>query len=49
MVRYDDMIKIGVKRWRTKAMDIGERKKVCEEANVLQETYSHRKRMMREC
>jgi hypothetical protein len=37
----DDMIKMGVKRWRTKAMDSGERRKLCEAAKVLQELYSH--------
>jgi hypothetical protein len=31
--RLDDMIK----RWRTKAMDRGERRKICEAAKVLQE------------
>jgi hypothetical protein len=25
----DDMIKMGVKRWRTKAMDRGELRKIC--------------------
>jgi hypothetical protein len=33
----DDMIKKGVKRWRTKAMDRGEWRKICEAAKVLQE------------
>jgi hypothetical protein len=33
----DDMIKMGVKRWRTKAMDRGEWRKICEAAKVLQE------------
>jgi hypothetical protein len=37
----DDMIKMGVKRWRTKAMDRGEWRKICEAAKVLQELYSH--------
>jgi hypothetical protein len=32
----DNMIKMGVKRW-TKAMDIGECRKICEAAKVLQE------------
>jgi hypothetical protein len=31
------MIKMGVKRWRTKAMDREERKGICEAAKVLQE------------
>jgi hypothetical protein len=31
------MIKIGMKRWRTKAMDTGEWRKICEVAKVLQE------------
>jgi hypothetical protein len=33
----DDMIKMGVKRWRTKVMDRGEWRKLCEAAKVLQE------------
>jgi hypothetical protein len=33
----DDMIKMGVKRWRTKEMDGGEWRKMCEAAKVLQE------------
>jgi hypothetical protein len=33
----DDMIKMGVKRWRKKAMDSGEWRKICEAARVLQE------------
>jgi hypothetical protein len=33
----DDMIKMVVKRWRTKAMDRGEWRKICEAAKVLQE------------
>jgi hypothetical protein len=33
----DDMIKMGVKRWRIKAMGRGERRKICEAAKVLQE------------
>jgi hypothetical protein len=33
----DGMIKMGVKRWRTKAMDKGEWRKICEAAKVLQE------------
>jgi hypothetical protein len=37
----DDMIKMGVKRWRTKAMNRGEWRKICEVAKVLQELYSH--------
>jgi hypothetical protein len=37
----DDMIKMGVKRWRTKAMDRGEWGKICEAAKVLQELQSH--------
>jgi hypothetical protein len=32
-----DMIKMGVKRWRTKAMDRGEWRKMCEAAKVLPE------------
>jgi hypothetical protein len=32
---------MGVKRWRTKAMDRGEWRKLCEAAKVLQELYSH--------
>jgi hypothetical protein len=31
------MIKMGVKRWRTKASDRGEWEKICEAAKVLQE------------
>jgi hypothetical protein len=31
------MIKMGVKRWRTKEMDRGEWRKICEAAKVLQE------------
>jgi hypothetical protein len=31
------MIKMGVKRWRTKAMDRGEWRKIREAAKVLQE------------
>jgi hypothetical protein len=37
----DDMIKMGVKRWRTKAMDRGEWRKIYAAAKVLQELYSH--------
>jgi hypothetical protein len=37
----DDMIKMDVKRWRTKAMDRGEWRKICEAAKVLQELQSH--------
>jgi hypothetical protein len=33
----DDTIKMGVKRWRTKAMDRGEWRKICEAVKVLQE------------
>jgi hypothetical protein len=33
----DDMIKISVKRWRTKAMDRGEWRKICGAAKVLRE------------
>jgi hypothetical protein len=33
----DDMINMGVKTWRTKAMDRGEWRKICEAAKVLQE------------
>jgi hypothetical protein len=33
----DDMIKMGVKRLRTKAMDRGKWRKICETAKVLQE------------
>jgi hypothetical protein len=35
------MIKMGVKRWRTKAMDQGEWRKICEAAKVLQKLLSH--------
>jgi hypothetical protein len=35
------MIKMGVKRWRTKAMDRGKWKRICEEDKILQELYSH--------
>jgi hypothetical protein len=35
------MIKMGVKRWRTEAMDRGEWRKICEAAKVLQELWSH--------
>jgi hypothetical protein len=31
------MIKMGVRRWRTKAMDREEWRKICEAAKVLQE------------
>jgi hypothetical protein len=34
------MIKMCVKRWRTKAMDRGEWKRICEAAKVLQEPLS---------
>jgi hypothetical protein len=37
----DDMIKMGVKRWRTKAMGRGEWRKICEAAKDLRELYSH--------
>jgi hypothetical protein len=37
----DDRIKMGVKRWRTKAMGRGEWRKICEAVKVLQELYSH--------
>jgi hypothetical protein len=37
----DDMIKMDVKRWRTKATDRGEWRKICETAKVLQELCSH--------
>jgi hypothetical protein len=33
----DGMIKMGVKRWRTKAMGRGEWRKICEAAKALQE------------
>jgi hypothetical protein len=33
----DDIIKMSVERWRTKAMDRGEWRKICEVAKVLQE------------
>jgi hypothetical protein len=33
----DDMIKVGVKRWRTKAMDRGQLRKIREVTKVLQE------------
>jgi hypothetical protein len=37
----DDMIKMDVKRWRTKAMDRGEWRKICEAAKVLKKLQSH--------
>jgi hypothetical protein len=35
--RWLDMIKMAVKRWRTKATDKGEWRKICDTAKVLQE------------
>jgi hypothetical protein len=37
----DDMNKIGMKRWRAKAMDRGEWRKICEAAKDHQELQNH--------
>jgi hypothetical protein len=34
---HDDMLKMDVKRWRTKAIDRGKWRKICEAAKALQE------------
>jgi hypothetical protein len=37
----DNVIKMGVKRWRTISVDRREWKRICEAVKVLQELYSH--------
>jgi hypothetical protein len=38
----DNLRNMGVKRWRIKARDRAEFRKICEATKVLQEVYSHR-------